>query len=108
MKEKQSSYTYMAVFQKEKDGIQRALSAAGWMLDGGGRFQSALRMAQEAMSLHLYGMEQDGRKSPSRYWNPWRWRRGKCWCPLPFDDAFPGGAGEQGGEKDADHSGMAE
>lgn len=81
---KQSSYTYMAVFHKEKDGYSVCFPQLDGCLTEGDDFQSALRMAQEAMSLHLYGMEQwTGRKSPSRYWNPWRWRREKCWCPLP-------------------------
>ena len=57
---KQSSYTYMAVFHKEKDGYSVCFPQLDGCLTEGDDFQSALRMAQEAMSLHLYGMEQDG------------------------------------------------
>ena len=50
---KQSSYTYMAVFHKEKDGYSVRFPQLDGCLTEGDDFQSALRMAQEAMSLHL-------------------------------------------------------
>lgn len=55
------SYTFKAIFTAESDG---AYSVRFPILDGcytqGNDFEDAHRMAVEAMSLHLYGMEQDG------------------------------------------------
>lgn len=59
------SYTYAALFQIEEDG---RFSVFFPQLDGciteGDSFEDARRMAAEAMSLHLYGMEQDGEEPP--------------------------------------------
>ena len=61
-----NEYTFLAAFLKEEDG---GYSVRFPQLDGcftqGDTFQDALRMAQDAMSLHLYGMEQDGEEIPS-------------------------------------------
>ena len=59
------SYTYTALFTKESDG---GYSVRFPQLDGcytqGDDFEQARRMAIDAMSLHLYGMEQDGEEIP--------------------------------------------
>lgn len=61
-----SSYTYIAEFTREADG---RYSVRFPQLDGcyteGDSFDEARRMAVEAMSLHLYGMEQDGEAIPA-------------------------------------------
>lgn len=63
---KPSSYTYAALFAREADG---RYSVVFPQLDGcvteGNDFDDARRMAIEAMSLHLYGMEQDGEQPPA-------------------------------------------
>ena len=63
---KPSSYTYAALFTREADG---RYSVVFPQLDGcvteGNDFDDARRMAIEAMSLHLYGMEQDGEQPPA-------------------------------------------
>lgn len=60
-----SHYVYTAVFTKEEDGGYSVRFPA---LDGcftqGDSFEEAYSMAQEAMSLHLYGMEEDGLDIP--------------------------------------------
>lgn len=57
--------TYAALFTKEADG---GYSIRFPQLDGcytqGDTFEEARKMAAEAMSLHLYGMEQDGKRIP--------------------------------------------
>ncbi len=62
-----SKYTFLAVFTKEEDG---GYSVRFPQLDGcytqGDTFEDARQMAADAMSLHLYGMEQDGRPFPRR------------------------------------------
>lgn len=59
------SYTFKAVFTAEQNG---AYSVRFPVLDGcytqGESFDEARSMAIEAMSLHLYGMEQDGEAIP--------------------------------------------
>lgn len=64
--DRKSSYTYLAVFTKENDG---GYSVRFPQLDGcytqGDSFEEARRMALDAMSLHLYGMEQDGEEIPA-------------------------------------------
>ena len=61
-----SQYTYAALFTKEADG---GYSVCFPQLDGcytqGDDFEDARRMAIDAMSLHLYGMEQDGESIPA-------------------------------------------
>lgn len=63
---KPSKYTFLAVFTKEADG---GYSVRFPQLDGcytqGDSFEEAQRMAIDAMSLHLYGMEQDGESIPA-------------------------------------------
>lgn len=63
--DQKSSYTFAAVFTKEADG---GYSVRFPQLDGcytqGDSFEEALRMAVDAMSLHLYGMERDGEAIP--------------------------------------------
>lgn len=60
-----NSYTYVAVMTAESDG---RYSVRFPQLDGcfteGDSFEDARRMAVEAMSLHLYGMEEDGEEIP--------------------------------------------
>lgn len=62
---KPSTYTFAAVFTKEADG---GYSVRFPQLEGcytqGDSWDEARRMAAEAMSLHLYGMEQDGEAIP--------------------------------------------
>lgn len=59
------SYTFKAVFTAEENG---AYSVRFPQLDGcytqGETFEEARQMAVDAMSLHLYGMEQDGEPIP--------------------------------------------
>lgn len=63
--ERKSSYTFAAVFTKEADG---GYSVRFPQLDGcytqGDSFEEARHMAVDAMSLHLYGMEQDNEEIP--------------------------------------------
>lgn len=60
-----STYTYAAAFTKEADG---RYSVRFPQLDGcfteGDNFDEARKRAIEAMSLHLYGMEEDGEAIP--------------------------------------------
>ena len=64
--ERASTYTFAAVFTAEADG---GYSVRFPQLDGcfteGDSFEEARRMAVDAMSLHLYGMEQDGEEIPA-------------------------------------------
>lgn len=64
--EKTSTYTYAAIFIKESDG---GYSVRFPQLDGcftqGDTFEEALKMARDAMSLHLSGMEEDGEAIPA-------------------------------------------
>lgn len=64
--DQKSSYTFAAVFTKEADG---GYSVRFPQLDGcytqGDSFEEARRMAVDAMSLHLYGMERDGEAIPA-------------------------------------------
>nr|DAP54990.1 MAG TPA: hypothetical protein [Caudoviricetes sp.] len=79
---KQGSYTYMAVFHKEKDGYSVCFPQLDGCLTEGDDFQSALRMAQEAMSLHLYGMEQDGEEIPEPVLEPMEVAPGEMLVPV--------------------------
>lgn len=64
--ERAKRYTYSAIFTREADG---SYSVRWPQLDGcytqGKSFEEAYRMAVDAMSLHLYGMEQDGEAIPA-------------------------------------------
>lgn len=66
MTEKASHYTYAAAFAKEEDG---GYSVRFPQLDGcftqGDTLEEAMNNAREAMSLHLYGMEEDGEEIPA-------------------------------------------
>ena len=63
--ERKTSYTFAAILHHE--GAER-YSVRFPQLDGcfteGDSFEHAIEMATEAMSLHLYGMEQDGETIP--------------------------------------------
>ena len=63
--ERANTYTFAAVFTAEADG---GYSVRFPQLDGcytqGDSFEEARREAVDAMSLHLYGMEQDGEAIP--------------------------------------------
>lgn len=65
MQERASHYTYAAAFTKEADG---GYSVRFPQLDGcftqGDTLEEAMAHAREAMSLHLYGMEEDGEAIP--------------------------------------------
>lgn len=60
------SYTFTAVFTKEADGgySVRFPQLAGCFTQGD-TYEEARAMAADAMSLHLYGMEQDGEAVPA-------------------------------------------
>ena len=64
--EKPSKYTFTALFTSEADG---GYSVRFPQLDGcftqGNDFDDSRRQAADAMSLHLYGMEQDGEPIPA-------------------------------------------
>ena len=64
--ERPGKYTFAALFTKEADG---GYSVSFPQLDGcytqGDSFEEARRMAADAMSLHLYSMEQDGETIPT-------------------------------------------
>lgn len=68
--ERASTYTFAAVFTAEADG---GYSVRFPQLDGcytqGNSFEEARREAVDAMSLHLYGMEQDGESIPEAEMN---------------------------------------
>ena len=68
--ERASTYTFAAVFTAEADG---GYSVRFPQLDGcytqGDSFEEARREAIDAMSLHLYGMEQDGESIPEAEMN---------------------------------------
>ena len=59
-----SEYTLRRCLKKEADGRYNQLSAVGRCFTEGDTFEDARRMAVDAMSLHLYGMEQDGETIP--------------------------------------------
>lgn len=65
MQERASHYAYAAAFAKEEDG---GYSVRFPQLDGcltqGDTLEEAMANAREAMSLHLYGMEEDGEAIP--------------------------------------------
>lgn len=60
------SYTFTAVFTQEADGgySVRFPQLAGCFTQGD-TYEEARAMAADAMSLHLYGMEQDGEAVPA-------------------------------------------
>lgn len=64
--ERKAFYTYPAIFTAEADG---GYSVRFPQLDGcytqGDTMEDAIRMAVDAMSLHLFGMEEDGEEMPA-------------------------------------------
>jgi predicted RNase H-like HicB family nuclease len=59
--------TYLAVFEiDENPGISVYFPDVPGCVSCGDNFDRALKMAQEALSLHIYGMEKDGEPLPER------------------------------------------
>jgi predicted RNase H-like HicB family nuclease len=59
--------TYLAVFETDKNpGIGVYFPDVPGCVSYGDDFDHALKMAQEALSLHIYGMEKDGEPLPER------------------------------------------
>jgi len=58
--------TYLAVFEKSKTGYGVFFPDIPGCITCGNDFDHALRMAEEVLGLHLYGMEKDGEKLPPR------------------------------------------
>ena len=59
--------TYLAVFETdEKPRISVYFPDVPGCVSCGDNFDHALRMAKEALSLHIYGMEKDGETPPER------------------------------------------
>jgi predicted RNase H-like HicB family nuclease len=59
--------TYLAVFEvDENPGISVYFPDVPGCVSCGDNFDHALKMAQEALSLHIYGMEKDGEPLPPR------------------------------------------
>jgi len=59
--------TYLAVFETDENpGISVYFPDVPGCATCGDDFDDALRMAQEALALHIYGMEKDGESLPER------------------------------------------
>ena len=59
--------TYLAVFETdEKPGISVYFPDVPGCISCGENFDHALKMAKEALALHIYGMEKDGETLPER------------------------------------------
>jgi predicted RNase H-like HicB family nuclease len=58
-------YIYPAVFDYADDGISVEFPDLPGCLTCGNSDEEAIRMAKDALSLHLYGMEQDGDPVPA-------------------------------------------
>jgi len=59
--------TYLAVFEKDNNpGISVYFPDVPGCVSCGDDFDDALKMAKEALELHIYGMEKDGEKLPKR------------------------------------------
>jgi predicted RNase H-like HicB family nuclease len=59
--------TYLAVFETDdKPGISVYFPDVPGCVSCGDNFDHALKMAQEALALHIYGMEKDGDELPER------------------------------------------
>ena len=59
--------TYLAVFEKTgKSGISVYFPDVPGCISCGDNFDHTLKMAKEALSLHIYGMEKDGESLPKR------------------------------------------
>ena len=59
-----SEYTFAAVFEKADGRYSVSFPQLEGCFTEGDTFEDARRMAVDAMSLHLYGMEQDGETIP--------------------------------------------
>lgn len=60
-----STYVYPAVFHYSDDGISVSFPDLPGCFSAAETDEEALRMAQEALALHLYGLEQDGEPIPN-------------------------------------------
>ena len=58
--------TYFAVFEKTKTGFSVYFPDVPGCITCGNNFEHSMRMAQEVLGLHLYGMEKDGEPFPQR------------------------------------------
>lgn len=63
--EKPDFYRYHAIFTYEDDGVHVTFPDLPGCVTFGSDEDEAIRMAREAISLHLYGMEQDGEEIPA-------------------------------------------
>lgn len=57
--------TYMAVFEPSTDGYAVSFPDLPGCISFGDSFEAAQREAEDALGLHLYGMEQDGDPIPA-------------------------------------------
>jgi len=57
--------TYYAVFEKTKTGFSVYFPDIPGCISTGNDFAHALRMAEEALGLHLYGIEKDNEPLPT-------------------------------------------
>jgi len=64
MADKKERYVFPAVFDYDADGISVEFPDLPGCLTCGDTQEEALNMAREAMSLHLYSMEEDGDEIP--------------------------------------------
>ena len=62
--ERPDFYRYHAIFSYEDDGVHVTFPDLPGCITFGKDEDEAIRMAREAVSLHLYGMEQDGEAIP--------------------------------------------
>ena len=58
--------TYLAVFEKTKTGFSVYFPDIPGCITCGNDFSHSMRMAEEVLGLHLYGMEKDGEVLPER------------------------------------------
>ena len=57
-------YRYAAIFSYEEDGVHVVFPDLPGCIAFGADEDEAVRMAREALALHIYGMEQDGDEIP--------------------------------------------
>lgn len=57
-------YRYAAIFSYEEDGVHVVFPDLPGCITFGSDEDEAVRMAREALALHIYGMEQDGDEIP--------------------------------------------
>ena len=101
-----SKYTYPAIFTREETGYSVRFPQLDGCYTQGDTFEEAQRMASEAMSLHLYGMEQDGEEIPEA--DMALSAEANEMIVHGLDDALPGRNGESGDQEDADNSRLAQ